>query len=251
MYEIAQDLLTNQSHPCIAVGNAEREQGAGIKMLTIPTAETILQVQERDWFIVPCWSGRVVQACEVFESARQGYYGAKPGFRHCECYYPIGQKYVYPKKYRTDAPALVEKPVFGSYLFVRFDEAGADWSRITEINHHVMPAIKWYHHEDEETFQAVYEQATICDAKIQELRRLEARGAFNDITPEQKDKVLSKTLRGFPVRIPCGTYVGAKGAVFHEVNGCLARVKLTILGKDIYLSFPVTDIFPDFDKNAY
>lgn len=192
-------------------------------------------VLQLDWFVFVCRSDSVSLAEHWFQS-----------WTKCECYFPVARKYVYPKRARTDAPAIVERPALGGYLFTRFYE-DVNWIRIREQNSHVLQWLKRLE-IDAETEEDLYVPATVRNERIEELRRREARGDFDDITPDQKDCALSKTLSGQPVRIPYGQFVGAKGATLDSVWRKICKVKICVLGKDVLLTFPFCDIFPDWDR---
>jgi hypothetical protein len=186
---------------------------------------------EEDWFIFVCRNGCVQLAQDWFE-----------GWVQCDCYYPVAKKYEYPKRHRSDIPVITNRPALGTYLFVRFYE-NIDWRFIQQQNSHVLQWLKIMRpHED------VRVPAIVRDEKIEELRRLEARGVFDDITPDQKDCALSKLLKGHPVDIPYGQFFGVQGATLDSIYRKIVKIKIQVLGKDVLLTFPFADIFPDFER---
>lgn len=190
---------------------------------------------ERPWYIFPCRNGQVALAQQWFEG--------HPG-HSCEYYYPVARRYVFPKRARTDAPTIVERPAFGRYLFIRSlngDEQSM-WRKVYS-NHHLHRHLTMLCMETEE-----YIPTLVSNEDIARIRKLEARGFFDDATPEQQECTLSQLLHGRPVRIPYGQFVGTKGAKLECIKRKLAIVKIVILGKDILLTFPFEDIFPDFQR---
>lgn len=178
---------------------------------------------KQSWCVFQCYAGCVVLAEEWFENHIM-----------CSCYYPKTIEFRYPKRARTDAPTQIVRPAFGSYLFVAI--LANNQEHKIDQNPHIYQQMRtsagtpWL-------FDSEY---------ISLLMLAEANKQYDQEFLQGKDyeRFLTKLWEGNNITIPYGPFRSHRKATLDCICNKTAYVKVSVLGKDKILGFPVEDAIP-------
>lgn len=150
-----------------------------------------------------------------------------------EVYYPKAKRQMLVKAPRVNREVqVVERPAIIGYVFARFPNEWPDWIRL-ESYCSAQPRFIMRVSADGETNTPIY----LRNHHIEEIRQLEAKGAYDRMLANPLDGLLI----GQPVRIPSGPCMGYTGRI-KCITDEIVKVAVKMLGKPVYISLPADDI---------